>query len=94
MSNEALAKVLAHKNPLTRMYREGTWPMITQGDIERARHEREEQSWTPIVERLENVVPQYRNPVGDWFLFWSKPVVDRRAVGFELWYSYVVLPHR
>jgi len=73
MSNEALAKVLAHKNPLTRMYREGTWPKILAPG---------------------NDVLQYRNPFGDWFLFWSKPVIDRRAVGFELWYSYVVLPHR
>jgi len=81
MSNEALAKVLAHQNPLTRMYREGTWAKILAPQ-------------TPVIDRMENDVPQYRNPVGDWFLFWSKPVIDRRAVGFELWYSYVVLPHR
>jgi hypothetical protein len=54
----------------------------------------DERQWTPIIERLENVVPQYRNPKGVWFLFWSRPIIDRRPVDLDLWYSYVVLPNR
>ena len=53
-------------------------------------------SFTPIIERIENVVPQYRDPNGDWFLFWTRPIVDRRPGpdNFDFWYSYIVLPNR